>query len=61
MVVMGANDSHQNIALAIIIVFPVLSTIILALRLYTRKLLTRNIGWDDWLVVVAWVCCLHHP
>ena len=57
---MGVDDGHQKIALAIVIVFPCLSTIMLALRLYARKILTRNLGADDWLVVAAWVGCTHH-
>lgn len=25
-------------------------------RLYTRALIIHNIGWDDWLLLVCWVC-----
>jgi hypothetical protein len=28
----------------------------LGLRLYTRKFIGSNLGWDDWWIVCAWVC-----
>ena len=45
----------QNVALAIIAVFPVLSTITVALRIYSRKYLTKHLGVDDYLILAAWV------
>jgi hypothetical protein len=33
----------------------VLSTLFLGLRMYTRKFLVRNFGWDDWWILLAWV------
>jgi hypothetical protein len=35
-----------------------LSTFFLLLRLYTRKLIVKSLGWDDFWIVLAWVCCL---
>jgi hypothetical protein len=32
-----------------------LSTILLFLRLMTRKMLLRSLGWDDLLITIAWV------
>jgi hypothetical protein len=34
----------------------VIGTIFVFARFYTRTLITRNWGWDDSLVLVAWVC-----
>jgi hypothetical protein len=35
-----------------------LSTFFLLLRLYTRKLILKSLGWDDFWIVLAWVCYL---
>lgn len=32
-----------------------LSGVFLCLRLYTRKLLVRSLGWDDGWMILAWV------
>lgn len=40
-----------------ICVFPVLSTIFVILRLYSRYL-SRNFGWDDHLIVLSTVLLL---
>lgn len=29
--------------------------VVLGLRLYTRTMIRRNIGWDDLLLLIAWV------
>jgi hypothetical protein len=34
------------------------STFFLLLRLYTRKLIVKSLGWDDFWIVSAWVCYL---
>jgi len=34
------------------------STFFLLLRLYTRKLILKSLGWDDFWIVLAWVCYL---
>jgi hypothetical protein len=45
-------ESRQNEALAMICLFPVLSTIFVILRTYSRWL-GRNFGWDDYLILVS--------
>jgi len=37
------------------IVSAALSTFVLLLRLYTRKLIVKSLGWDDFWIVLAWV------
>ena len=32
-----------------------MSTVLLALRLITRKMLLRSLGWDDLLITLSWV------
>lgn len=34
-----------------------ISTVIIALRIYARTVLASKFGWDDGLMVLAWVCC----
>ncbi|KAF2740987.1 hypothetical protein EJ04DRAFT_454331 [Polyplosphaeria fusca] len=42
----------QATCLAVIATTPVLASIFVALRLYTRRKLNLRIGWDDWLIVI---------
>jgi len=37
--------------------FLALATITVAFRLYTRIYITKNPGWEDFLVLIAWVRC----
>ncbi|KAJ0416740.1 hypothetical protein BJY00DRAFT_325997 [Aspergillus carlsbadensis] len=48
------GDNLQTEALAIILLFPILSTIVIILRCYSRFLI-RQFGWDDILIVIAWL------
>ncbi|KAJ4297756.1 hypothetical protein N0V90_005651 [Kalmusia sp. IMI 367209] len=41
----------QDTCLAVISFTPVLATIFVALRIYTRRKLNLRLGWDDWLIV----------
>lgn len=34
------------------------STVLLGLRLMTRKMVLRSLGYDDLLITLAWVSCL---
>ncbi|KXH68178.1 hypothetical protein CSAL01_02099 [Colletotrichum salicis] len=43
-----------NLNLALIIV----STFLVSLRLFTRKIVAKALGWDDFLAVVAWALCV---
>ncbi|KAJ5899561.1 hypothetical protein N7495_004305 [Penicillium taxi] len=43
-------------ALAIIIVFTTISTILASIRVFTRAFIVRQMGADDWMIIVAlWV------
>lgn len=37
------------------------STVAVALRFYTRIIITRNVRWDDWLMLIALVRVLFPP
>ena len=45
-------ESRQNEALAMICAFPIISTIFVILRTYSRYL-SRNFGWDDYLILLS--------
>ncbi|KAF2464846.1 uncharacterized protein BDR25DRAFT_93388 [Lindgomyces ingoldianus] len=45
-------ESRQPEALALICLFPILATIFVGLRTFSRYL-GQNFGWDDWLIHVA--------
>lgn len=44
--------SRQTEALVLVCLFPVLSTIFVLLRTYSRYL-SRNFGWDDYLILLS--------
>ncbi|KAE8388500.1 hypothetical protein BDV23DRAFT_195087 [Aspergillus alliaceus] len=46
-------ENIQDVALAIVLVFPILRTLVVGLRCWS-KLLGRQFGWDDGFIVVAW-------
>ncbi|KAK1654740.1 hypothetical protein BDP81DRAFT_87891 [Colletotrichum phormii] len=43
-----------NLNLALILV----STLLASLRLFTRKIVAKALGWDDFLAIVAWALCV---
>jgi ABC-type multidrug transport system permease subunit len=49
----GGRTQIQQVA--IVLVFLILAFIILFLRLYTRVIVTRNYGPEDWFIVAAFV------
>ena len=52
------NPEYQGPQLAIVgILLLVLSTSVLCLRLWVRMRMKKTAGWDDWLMVLAMVCC----
>jgi hypothetical protein len=56
------NPEYIGYQLVIVaIVSASLSTFFLLLRLYTRKLIVKSLGWDDFWIVFAWVCYLWNP
>lgn len=53
------NPPYQGHQLAVVgIVLLVLSTFVLALRIWVRVRMKKTAGWDDWLMVAAMVCML---
>lgn len=50
----------QTQQVAIVLVFLTLAFIILSLRLYTRVIVTRNYGPEDWFIVAAFVGLSDH-
>ncbi|KAJ5020995.1 hypothetical protein J3E73DRAFT_395082 [Bipolaris maydis] len=50
-----ADETQVPTALAIVTIFTVLSCACVALRLYTRRIILRNVGADDYVIIVAQV------
>lgn len=50
-------ENIQDVALAIILVFPILSTLVVGLRCWSR-LLGKQFGWDDGFIVGAWILAI---
>ncbi|TGO60700.1 hypothetical protein BCON_0033g00120 [Botryotinia convoluta] len=49
------NDTRVHLLLVGTIVPTALGTLFVAGRLYTRGVITRNWGWDDFCIVTAWI------
>ncbi|EUC44138.1 hypothetical protein COCMIDRAFT_43297, partial [Bipolaris oryzae ATCC 44560] len=49
------NETQVPTALAIVTTFTVLSCACVVLRLYTRRIILRNVGADDYVIIVAQV------
>jgi hypothetical protein len=49
----GRRETEQ---IVIVLVFLVLAFIVLSLRLYTRLIVTRNHGPEDFVITAAFVC-----
>ena len=48
------GDRDRSPALTIMVIVVMSMTIpVVSLRMVTRKFLTRNVGWDDWTIVLA--------
>lgn len=37
-----------------------LTWLAVGLRVVCRKMSGAGMGWDDWLIIAALVCCFHH-
>ena len=40
-------------------IFGAVATVLVFVRLYVRAKMVRLVGWDDWLIFIAWVS--HFP
>ena len=49
-----AEDRRQPAMIGIVVV-TALSFIVVMIRLYTRRILIRELGWDDWFILMAQV------
>ncbi|KAF7896246.1 hypothetical protein EAF00_006260 [Botryotinia globosa] len=49
------NDTRVHVLLVGTIVPTALGTLFVAGRLYTRGVITRNWGWDDFCILMAWI------
>lgn len=56
----GANDNRGPEIVAIVIAFPVLAAITVALRFYTRLRILKNASSDDLCIALALVCARNH-
>ncbi|KAF2866564.1 hypothetical protein BDV95DRAFT_203271 [Massariosphaeria phaeospora] len=50
------NYKHQNIILHSVVL--AITTVAVLVRLYTRAVIKRNIGVDDWLAILSWALAL---
>ena len=42
------------------VIFFVLATLAVALRIYARKVQSADLQWDDWTIIFSLVCLLFH-
>lgn len=62
MAVLGENpaldaETRVPILLGVSIAFIIASTVVVALRLFTRQYIVHGLGPDDYTIVLAQVCC----
>lgn len=53
-----AHNNHDSLVPTLIVVSVitfVLATAFVAMRFYARGVLRRMLGWDDWIMLMAWV------
>lgn len=55
---MTTDTGLQPLALGINAAAPSLAVIFVVLRLYSRHFITRNLGWDDSLIVIPMVLAI---
>jgi hypothetical protein len=51
-----AVQDRGTAVLGVTIALLVVSTIFVTLRLISRAWIVRKVSWDDWFIVLAWVC-----
>ena len=52
-------DEYNGVPINITaIVFIILDTIVVLLRYWSRRLQSASYGWDDWLIIPAWIFCI---
>ena len=57
----AGGDQNKGLTLvAFDITFISVTTLVVALRLFTRKFISKCLGWDDWTIVMAWVRCFNY-
>ena len=52
----SVKELQSYTMLSISAVFMSISAITIILRIYVRGFMIRSFGWDDWLMLVTWVC-----
>ena len=58
MAMWGGRTGAEQVA--IVLVFLILAFVVLSLRLYTRVIVTRYHGSEDWVIAAAFVGLLDH-
>ncbi len=51
----GDQDNRAGLIIGVVVFLLVLTTVFFLARLYVRRFLTRSLGWDDWMGLVALV------
>ena len=50
-----SDANHDHLIYAIVSIFSILSTIALAMRLFSKYLKGVRVDYDDYLVIISWV------
>ena len=52
------GDEHRGDDIIISqFVFGAIATVVVFVRMWVRATMVRIVGWDDWLILLAWVSC----
>ena len=51
----GTNDDKSWVAIFIVVLCLTVATLMVGLRIYTRRFITKQMGMDDWAAVITLV------
>ena len=52
----GASDFFRPISIATLVITVTVSTVVVAARIYTRRVISRQFGIEDYICILAWAC-----
>ncbi|KAF6240495.1 hypothetical protein HO173_001163 [Letharia columbiana] len=58
MVINTDPSSQQHAIVVVCIVSPIVSSLFVAIRVWTRAFVSSSIGWDDYTALVTWLFCI---
>lgn len=58
MVINTDPSSQQHTIVLVCIVSPIVTSLFVAIRVWTRTFVSHWVGWDDYVALITWLCCI---